>query len=123
MLAVIVLLALVGAVISSEGGGFIPTVWCALIIAFISGAGFVLIESRVSSPMLPSDFFGNHFHGSNFHSSRREFHSLYGVIFILGLYPERIREYSHCDQWPECSAFSDRPARSPIFCRVDRQRN
>jgi DHA2 family methylenomycin A resistance protein-like MFS transporter len=42
MLAIIALLGLVGAVISSEGGGFTATVWCALFIAFVSGAGFVL---------------------------------------------------------------------------------
>jgi DHA2 family methylenomycin A resistance protein-like MFS transporter len=94
MLAIIALLGLVGAVISSEGSGFTPTVWCALIIAFISGAGFVLIESRVSSPMLPLDLFRQPtFTAATLIGLAVNF-TLYGVIFILGLYLQRIRQYS-----------------------------
>jgi DHA2 family methylenomycin A resistance protein-like MFS transporter len=94
MLAIIALLGLVGAVISSEGNGFTPTVWCALIISFISGAGFVLIESRVSSPMLPLDFFRQPTFAAATLIGLAVNFTLYGVIFILGLYLQRIREYS-----------------------------
>jgi len=94
MLAIIALLGLVGAVISSEGSGFTPTVWCALIISFISGAGFVLIESRVSSPMLPLDFFRQPTFAAATLIGLAVNFTLYGAIFILGLYLQRIREYS-----------------------------
>jgi MFS transporter, DHA2 family, methylenomycin A resistance protein len=57
LFAITALLGLVGAVICSEGSGFSPIVWCSLIIAFVSTAAFVSVESRVSSPMLPLDFF------------------------------------------------------------------
>ncbi len=94
LLAVLALLGLVGAVISSGGSGFTPTVWGALIIAFIAGAGFVLIESRVSSPMLPLDFFRQPtFTAATLVGLAVNF-TLYGVIFILGLYLQRIRGYS-----------------------------
>jgi DHA2 family methylenomycin A resistance protein-like MFS transporter len=52
LFAITALLGLVGAVICSEGSGFTPIVWCALIIAFVSSAAFVSVESRVSSPVM-----------------------------------------------------------------------
>lgn len=93
-LAIVALLGLVGAVISSEGTGFSPTVCSALIIAIISGAGFVLVESRASRPMLPLDFFRQPtFTAATLVGLAVNF-TLYGVIFVLGLYLQRIRGYS-----------------------------
>jgi DHA2 family methylenomycin A resistance protein-like MFS transporter len=94
LFAIIALLGLVGAVICSEGRGFNPIVWCALIIAFVSSAAFVSVESRVSSPMLPLDFFRQPtFIAATLIGLAVNF-TLYGVIFILGLYLQRIRGYS-----------------------------
>jgi DHA2 family methylenomycin A resistance protein-like MFS transporter len=94
LFAIIALLGLVGAVICSEGRGFNPIVWCALIIAFVSSAAFVSVESRVSSPMLPLDFFRQPtFTAATLIGLAVNF-TLYGVIFILGLYLQRIRGYS-----------------------------
>jgi MFS transporter, DHA2 family, methylenomycin A resistance protein len=94
LLAITALLGLVGAVISSEGSGFNATVGCALIIAFIAGAGFVLVESRVSAPMLPLDFFRRSTFTAAILIGLAVNFTLYGVIFILGLYLQRIRGYS-----------------------------
>ena len=94
ILAVMTLVGLVGAVISSEGSGPTPIVWCLLSIAVISGVGFVLVESRVPAPMLPLDFFRQPtFSAASFVGLLVNF-TLYGVIFILGLYLQRIRGYS-----------------------------
>jgi MFS transporter, DHA2 family, methylenomycin A resistance protein len=94
LLAILALLGLVGAVIGSEGTGFSPTVCCALIISVISGVGFVLVESRASRPMLPLDFFRqSRFTAATLVGLAVNF-TVYGVIFVLGLYLQRIRGYS-----------------------------
>ena len=94
LLAILALLGLVGAVITSESVGFSPTVWFALIIAAVSGAAFVFVESRVSTPMLPLDFFRQPtFTAATLIGLAVNF-TLYGVIFVLGLYLQRIRGYS-----------------------------
>ena len=94
LLAIVALLGLVGAVICSEGNGFSPAVSAALIIAIISGAAFVLVESRASRPMLPLDFFRQPtFTAATLVGLGVNF-TLYGVIFVLGLYLQRIRGYS-----------------------------
>jgi DHA2 family methylenomycin A resistance protein-like MFS transporter len=94
LLAITALLGLVGAVICSEGSGFTPIVWCSLITAFASSAAFVSVESRVSSPMLPLDFFRQPtFTAATLIGLAVNF-TLYGVIFVLGLYFQRIRGYS-----------------------------
>jgi MFS transporter, DHA2 family, methylenomycin A resistance protein len=94
LLAITTLLGLVGAVISSEGSGFSPIVCSALIVAIISGIGFVLVESRVSSPMLPLEFFRQPtFTAATLVGLLVNF-TLYGVIFVLGLYLQRIHGYS-----------------------------
>ena len=94
LLAILALLGLVGAVISSEGSGFTPFVWTALIIAFASGAAFIFVESRLSTPMLPLDFFRQPtFTAATLIRLAVSF-TLYGFIFVLGLYLQRIRGYS-----------------------------
>jgi MFS transporter, DHA2 family, methylenomycin A resistance protein len=94
LLAILALLGLVGAVITSEGVRFSLTVWSALIIAAVSGAAFVFVESRVSTPMLPLDFFRQPtFTAATLIGLAVNF-TLYGVIFVLGLYLQRIRGYS-----------------------------
>ena len=94
LFAITALLGLVGAVICSEGSGVSPIVWCSLIVAFISGAAFVLVESRVSSPMLPLDFFRQPTFTAAALVGLAVNFTVYGVIFILGLYLQRIRGYS-----------------------------
>lgn len=94
LLAILTLLGLVGAVISSEGSGFTPFVWTALIIAFTSGAAFIFVESRLSAPALPLDFFRQPtFTAATLVGLAVSF-TLYGDIFVLGLYLQRIRGYS-----------------------------
>ena len=94
LFAITALLGLVGAVICSEGSGARSIVWCSLIVALVSGAAFVFVESRVSSPMLPLDFFRQPtFTAATFVGLAVNF-TLYGVIFVLGLYLQRIRGYS-----------------------------
>jgi MFS transporter, DHA2 family, methylenomycin A resistance protein len=94
LLAITTLLGLVGAVISSEGSGFTPIVWGLLLIAVISGAGFIPVESRVPAPLLPLDFFRQPtFTAATLVGFAVNF-TLYGVIFVLGLYLQQIRGYS-----------------------------
>jgi MFS transporter, DHA2 family, methylenomycin A resistance protein len=94
ILAILTLLGLVGAVISSESNGFTPIVWCLLLVAAISAAGFILVESGVPAPMLPLDFFRQPtFTAATLVGLGVNF-TLYGVIFVLGLYLQRIRGYS-----------------------------
>ena len=94
LLAITTLLGLVGAVINSEGSGFTPIVWGLLLVAVISGAGFILVESRVPAPMLPLDFFRQPtFTAATLVGLAVNF-TLYGVIFVLGLYLQGIRGYS-----------------------------
>src|SRR6201987_61225 len=94
LLAILALLGLVGAVICSEGNGFTSTVCAALMIAIISAVAFVFVESRVSRPMLPLDFFRQPtFTAATLVGLGVNF-TLYGVIFVLGLYLQRIRGYS-----------------------------
>jgi MFS transporter, DHA2 family, methylenomycin A resistance protein len=94
LLAILALLGLVGAVICSEGTGFTSTVCAALMIAIISAVAFVFVESRVSRPMLPLDFFRQPtFTAATLVGLAVNF-TIYGVIFVLGLYLQRIRGYS-----------------------------
>lgn len=94
LLAIMTLLGLVGAVICSEGSGFSPIVCSALIIAIVSGVTFVVVESRVSTPMLPLEFFRQPtFTAATLVGLLVNF-TLYGVIFVLGLYLQRIHGYS-----------------------------
>ena len=94
LLAILALLGLVGAVIGSEGNGFSATVCFILIAAVISGAAFAFVESRASNPMLPLDFFRQPtFTAATLIGLAVNF-TLYGVIFVLGLYLQRIRGYS-----------------------------
>jgi MFS transporter, DHA2 family, methylenomycin A resistance protein len=95
ILAISGLLGLVGAVISSESGGwFTPIVWIELGMAVIAGTLFVLVESRASVPMLPLDFFRQPtFSVATLVGLAVNF-TLYGVIFVLGLYLQRIHGYS-----------------------------
>jgi MFS transporter, DHA2 family, methylenomycin A resistance protein len=94
LFAILALLGLVGAVICSEGNGFSAIVCAALIVAIISSVAFVFVESRVSRPMLPLEFFLQPtFTAATLVGFGVSF-TLYGVIFVLGLYLQRIRGYS-----------------------------
>jgi len=94
ILAITTLLGLVGAVISSEGSGFTPIVGFLLLVAVISAVGFIFVESRVSAPMLPLDFFRQPTFTAVTLVGLLVNFTLYGVIFILSLYLQRIHGYS-----------------------------
>jgi MFS transporter, DHA2 family, methylenomycin A resistance protein len=93
--AILTLLGLVGATIHSESAGWLnPIVWVGFAVATISGVVFVLVESRAAVPMLPLDFFRDPtFNAATLVGLLVNF-TLYGMIFILGLYLQRIRGYS-----------------------------
>jgi len=108
LFAITTLLGLVGAVICSEGSGFSPIVWCALIIAFVSGAAFVSVESRVSSPMLPVRFLSaTDFHRSDFDWPRCKFHALWRYFYTRAL-PSTDSRILTRDERPDVSAVPDR---------------
>ena len=95
ILTIITLLGLVGAVISSESAGWLtPIVWVGLGVAVIAGILFVLVESRTPAPMLPLDFFRQPTFSAATSVGLAVNFTLYGVIFVLGLYLQRIRGYS-----------------------------
>jgi DHA2 family methylenomycin A resistance protein-like MFS transporter len=95
ILAILMLLGLVGGVIHSESAGwFDPIVWTGFGLATLSGTAFVLVESRAAVPMLPLDFFRHPtFSAATFVGLLINF-TFYGMIFVLGLYFQRIHGYS-----------------------------
>jgi len=95
ILAIVFLTSLVGAVIEFRPlGATHPVVLGGFLTAIVSGAIFVVAESRARAPMLPLDFFTL----PNF-SVATAFGVLvnityYGVIFVISLYLQRVRGYS-----------------------------
>lgn len=94
-LAIVALTAFVAAVIEWRplGPGH-PLVAGALVLALLAASAFIVVESRVASPMLPLSLF-----------SKRTFSAAvlfgicvnltyYGMVFVLSLYLQRVRGYS-----------------------------
>jgi MFS transporter, DHA2 family, methylenomycin A resistance protein len=95
ILGILTLLCLVGATIHSESAGwFSPVIWIRFGVALISSVAFVFVESRTATPMLPLDFFRHPtFSVATLVGLLINF-TFYGMIFIFGLYLQRVRGYS-----------------------------
>jgi MFS transporter, DHA2 family, methylenomycin A resistance protein len=95
ILAILMLVGLVGATIHSESAGWLsPIVWIGFAVAVISSTAFLFVESRTAAPMLPLDFFRHPtFTAATLVGLLINF-TFYGMIFIFGIYLQRIRGYS-----------------------------
>lgn len=93
--AVAMLLGLTAAVIEAGTLGWhAPRVWLLLGVGVIAGAAFLAIESRGRAPMLPLGLFRHRaFTGATVVGWVVNF-ALYGSIFVLSLYFQRVRGYS-----------------------------
>ncbi|HKR94278.1 MAG TPA: MFS transporter, partial [Candidatus Angelobacter sp.] len=95
LLAILALTGLIGAVI--EGGRLGPRntfVIVGAIVGLLSAAIFLVVESRVSSPMLPLHFFHDRCFSASVGFGVLVNLTYYGVIFVLSLYLQQARGYS-----------------------------
>jgi DHA2 family methylenomycin A resistance protein-like MFS transporter len=94
-LAILALTGLIGAVI--EGGRIGPrntvVIACA-IVGLLAATIFLVVESRVSSPMLPLHFFHDRCFSASVGFGVLVNLTYYGVIFVLSLYLQQARGYS-----------------------------
>ncbi|HEV2677805.1 MAG TPA: MFS transporter [Aliidongia sp.] len=93
-LALLTLSSLTGAVIEAGRLGPAPLVLAGFAIALASGTGFVLVERRTRRPMLPLGFFKDRTFRAATLAGLLINLTLYGAIFVLGLYLQQIRGYS-----------------------------
>jgi DHA2 family methylenomycin A resistance protein-like MFS transporter len=94
-LAILALTALIGAVI--EGGRLGPgniIVIAGAALGLVAAAVFLLVESRVPSPMLPLHFFRDLCFSASVSFGVLVNLTYYGVIFVLSLYLQQARGYS-----------------------------
>jgi MFS transporter, DHA2 family, methylenomycin A resistance protein len=93
--ALLALLSLTAAVIEGGRLGFAsPLVLAGLGVGVLCSVGFIAVEARAAEPMLPLAFFGNRcFSAATIIGLFINF-SLYGAIFVLGLYLQQLRGYS-----------------------------
>lgn len=95
ILAIVTLLSLTAAMIETSALGWSsPFVLLGFGIAVIYGVAFVLVETRVPTPMLPLDFFRNSIFSAAIFVGLAINLTLYGVIFILSLYLQQMLHYS-----------------------------
>lgn len=95
MLAVLTLSLLSGAIIEAGSFGWsAPGVLGAFGLASALGACFVIIERRSSAPMLPLGFFRDLTFSSATVVGLLINLTLYGMIFVFGLYLQQIRRFS-----------------------------
>lgn len=95
LLAVAMLLCLTGAVIEGGRLGFgAPWVIGGFVAAAASGIGFLAAESRASEPMLPLGFFRSATFSVATLVGLTINLTLYGMIFVLGLYLQQVLRYS-----------------------------
>jgi DHA2 family methylenomycin A resistance protein-like MFS transporter len=95
VLALLTLVSLTGAVIEGGRLGFTaPLVLSGLGVAVICGIAFVTVEARGADPMLPLGFFRNPTFSAATLVGFAINLTLYGAIFVLGLYLQQIRGYS-----------------------------
>ncbi|OLR92674.1 MFS transporter [Actinokineospora bangkokensis] len=92
--AVLALAALTFAVIQGGHGGFTPTVIAAVAVAVLSGAAFVLVESRRRDPMLPLGMFRQKGVSVPVISGFACNAAFYGGVFILSLFFQEQRGQS-----------------------------
>ena len=94
-LALLTLLGLTGAIIEAGRLGMdAPLVIAGFAGALLCGAGFLLREARAVDPMVPLGFFRNPTFGAATLVGLVINLTLYGTIFLLGLYLQQILGYS-----------------------------
>jgi DHA2 family methylenomycin A resistance protein-like MFS transporter len=95
LLGIVTLAALTGAVIEAGArGAGAPMVLGATALAIAAGAGFIMVESRGSDPMLPPALFRNHRFSATILIGMVINFTLYGFLFVLSLYLQRGRGYT-----------------------------
>jgi MFS transporter, DHA2 family, methylenomycin A resistance protein len=105
VLALVTLLMLTGTMIEAGRKGFgSAIVLCGFAVAAIAGTCFVVVEARGRDPMLPLHFFRQPAFGSAAAVGLLINLTLYGGIFVLGLYLQQVRHYS-----PMASGFAFLP--------------
>ncbi len=91
-LGIVALVALTGAVIEAGSRGWSdPLVLSGVALAALSGAAFLGVEARVSDPMLPLGLFRHPAFSTATLVGLSINLTLYGVIFVLGLYLQQVR--------------------------------
>jgi len=105
VLALVTLLVLTGTVIEAGPLGFgSAIVLCGFAVAAVAGTCFVVVEARGQDPMLPLHFFRQPAFSSAAAVGLLINLTLYGGIFVLGLYLQQVRRYS-----PMASGFAFLP--------------
>jgi MFS transporter, DHA2 family, methylenomycin A resistance protein len=95
VLALLTLVSLTGALIEAGRLGFgAPLVMSGLAVAVFCAIAFVAVEARGADPMLPLGFFRNPTFSTATLVGFFINLTLYGGIFVLGLYLQQIRGYS-----------------------------
>lgn len=95
LLSTLALIAFIGAVIEVHALGMSSRVIQAgLVLAFVAGAAFLLVERRVEAPMLPLALFRSmRFSGAVLFGVLANF-TYYGVVFVLSFYLQSVRGYT-----------------------------
>jgi DHA2 family methylenomycin A resistance protein-like MFS transporter len=94
LLALVTLFALTGAIIEAGHSGFTTLVMAGWAAAMICFGTFVMREARATDPMLPLGFFHDAtFSAATFVGLAINL-TLYGMIFVLGLYLQQVLQYS-----------------------------
>jgi len=95
LLAVATLGVLTGAIIEAGSVGWgAPAVLGSLSLGLFLGVCFVIIEGRISAPMLPLGFFSNPTFSAATAVGLLINLTLYGMIFVFGLYLQQVRRFS-----------------------------
>ena len=95
VLAILALIALIGAVIEARPLGLTnPIVAAGYLLAFGLGVAFIAVESRAASPMLPLEFFRLPGFTPAIVFGVLVNASYYGIIFVLSLYLQKTLGYS-----------------------------
>jgi DHA2 family methylenomycin A resistance protein-like MFS transporter len=95
LLSLLALIGFIGAVIEAHALGFSSLeVRGGFVLAFVAGAAFLMVQSRVRAPMLPLTLFHSmRFSGAVMFGVLANF-TYYGVIFVLSFYLQKVLGYS-----------------------------
>ncbi|WP_429300480.1 MFS transporter [Paraburkholderia sp. GAS199] len=94
-LAIVALTAFVAAVIEWRPLGLShPLVAGGFVLAAIAASAFVVVESRVATPMLPLELFGKRTFSAAVLFGICVNLTYYGMVFVLSLYLQRVRGYT-----------------------------